>query len=207
MSDLYDYPPAEHYEFPANPAEAMADNRRIYRTGEEMHNDYIAGYLTEKYGAEPLFEYFTYMSRLMLVHHVRQTTGEMPERSRVVQNDFYSGTLIAMDTRLWTMRPYWVAEAIMATNPLEQFKTKELSDLDKTRFEQEVQFLKLIHDGLGLQMVSEMNLQYRREIVDTARAVYKGMPHGDAQRRDVVSGLAYGFATIDRIKRNVLAAS
>ena len=199
---------AEQYRFPINAIEAMADNRRLYGNDPNDMLLYAGKYIPGFYGGEPLFEYFVHTSRLLYVHQLMEGAMEAPPGDRIptlIDNEFHVGTLIGMDTRLHTMRPYSVARHILMKNPLEEFKKDELTEEDRAHFAKEMEMLKLFHDGLWKKIVMEMGFAYRQEVILTARTLYKTGPDRDRQRQETVAGIVFAHATIEKLKREVLA--
>ncbi|HEY1063742.1 MAG TPA: hypothetical protein VGE30_00410 [Candidatus Saccharimonadales bacterium] len=202
------YPDAEHYVFPTNAVEAMADNRRLYGGERDAMLLFTGRCIPGLYGQQPLYEYFVQVSRLLYVNQLMEGEVEAPVGDRAptsIDNGFHAGSLIGMDARLSTMRPHRLARDIMAHNPLEKFKRDDLSEEDKAHFGKEMELLKQFHSRLWKSMVKEMGAPARQELVMTARAVCGAAPESEQLRQETIAGIVFAQLTIERTKLRLRA--
>lgn len=204
MAVTQDYPQREHYVSPVTPMACLAENRRLYGIGEEMRS-FVNGFVYNYYKGEPLYDYFTEISRLLFAQRVKAGQHPPSINANDVNQFFLRGSLIAMDAHIRSFGSGSVGNAVLAVNPLEISSDDGNFKTNPGRLMQDSELLKNIDCGLGLEMLRSIEKPFAKEIMDSTKAYYKGIPNTVPQRLDTTVGMLFGFNTIDEINASLIA--
>ena len=199
MSEQYPYPNAEHYVFPRNRAQVIADELSYYREPEDIREAVVA--LAEYYSPAPIMDA---MKRFAFLNSAaRIDIGGTEERPQI-DDDFWLGALMGVHTSVHTLSSYdndgngFAAskrELILGNNSLRTLSGDE-EDAETVQFL--IGSLKVWDAELFEKRFNQAPEELQEAIFDLTDHMYCGIYNAQAKGQNFMSGYVFAINYIDR---------